>query len=472
MKLSLLSTPMSEKLAAAGGERGEYPLPIPNHSPSNQNHAPETDAGRVPTNRTSRNSNGNSTSNLNLVIDPPPDGGLRAWMVVLGTFLAVMNTWGVANSFGVFQPYFTTLFSRSPSDVSWIGSFEVFLLFFVGTFTGRWTDMGYFRALFVAGFLLVVLGMLAASFCTTYWQFFLAQGICLGLGNGCLFCPCMAVTSTYFAKRRSLAFGITAAGAVIGGLAFPSMVRQLLPQIGLGWTIRSIASIQLVTLIVAGLLMKTRIPPRRAAPLVEWEAFKESEYSFYAAGAFMCFWGTYFAFHYLAAFSRDVLGLSYTESLDLLLVLNGVGAIGRIIPAQIGDVIGTINIFAPMAFMTGTIMYCWTSVHSINGLYFWSVFYGISVGGVQSLFPSVLSSLTTDPQKQGTRMGMVFSVVSFASLTGSPIAGAIVDAMGGRYVGAQAFAGSCMILGMFFVLSARVCKTRKMGAGAFAWIKV
>lgn len=147
--------------------------------------------------------------------------------------------------------------------------------------------MGFFRSLFITGSFLVVVGMVAASFCTTYWQFFLAQGICLGLGNGCLFCPCMAVTSTYFAKRRALAFGLTAAGAVVGGLAFPSMVRQLLPLIGLGWTIRSMALIQLVTLSIAGLLIKTRIPPRQAAPLVEWAAFKESEYSFYAIGAFM-----------------------------------------------------------------------------------------------------------------------------------------------------------------------------------------
>ncbi|KAK7440664.1 major facilitator superfamily transporter [Colletotrichum acutatum] len=413
-----------------------------------------------------------SASRPSAIVDTPPDGGARAWMVVFSTFLVVMNTWGVANSFGVFQPYFTSVFSRPQSDVSWIGSFEVFLLFFVGTFTGRWTDMGFFRPLFIAGFFLVILGMVAASFCTTYWQFFLAQGICLGLGNGCLFCPCMAVTSTYFAKRRSLAFGLTAAGAVVGGLTIPSMVRQLLPKIGLGWTIRAIALIQVVTLIVAGLLIKTRIPPRQAAPLVEWAAFRESEYSFYAIGAFMCFWGTYFAFHFLAAFSRDVLGLSYTDSLDLLLVLNGVGALGRIIPAQIGDVIGTINIFAPMAFMTGTVMFCWIGVQNTTGLYVWTVFYGFAVGGVQSLFPSVLSSLTTDPQKQGTRMGMVFTVVSFASLTGSPIAGAIIDAMGGKFVGAQAFAGCCMILGMAFVLSARICKTRKMGAGAFVFIKV
>lgn len=26
---------------------------------------------------------------------PPPDGGLRAWLVVLATHLTVMNTWGI-----------------------------------------------------------------------------------------------------------------------------------------------------------------------------------------------------------------------------------------------------------------------------------------------------------------------------------------------------------------------------------------
>jgi hypothetical protein len=32
-----------------------------------------------------------------------------------------------------------------PSDISWIGSIQIFLLFFIGTFSGRATDAGYFR---------------------------------------------------------------------------------------------------------------------------------------------------------------------------------------------------------------------------------------------------------------------------------------------------------------------------------------
>ena len=49
------------------------------------------------------------------------------------------------NSFGVFQTYYVDFLGRSVSDVSWIGSIQVFLTFFIGTFTGRLTDAGYFR---------------------------------------------------------------------------------------------------------------------------------------------------------------------------------------------------------------------------------------------------------------------------------------------------------------------------------------
>ena len=104
-----------------------------------------------------------------------------------------MNTWGMINSFGVFQTYYAGILpGRPPSDISWIGSITVFLLFFLGSFTGRLTDAGLFRPIFLLGSALQMAGLVATSFCTRYYQLLLAQGICLGLGCGCLFCPCLA----------------------------------------------------------------------------------------------------------------------------------------------------------------------------------------------------------------------------------------------------------------------------------------
>lgn len=79
------------------------------------------------------------------------------------------------------------------------------------------------------------------------------------------------------------------------------------------------------------------------------------------------------------------------------------------------------------------------------------------------MFPSALASLTTDPRKQGTRIGMVFTIVSFAVLTGTPIAGTLISAMNGRYIGAQAFAGACLTLGTGFLAVAREIKKKKQG---------
>ncbi|KAM3514153.1 hypothetical protein MY11210_002254 [Beauveria gryllotalpidicola] len=106
--------------------------------------------------------------------------------------------------------------------------------------------------------------------------------------------------------------------------------------------------------------------------------------------------------------------LSYPHSLNLLLILNGVGIVDRIVPNCIADRIGAFSVFIP------------TSIIAINrpvGLYAWVAIYGVDGAGIQSLFPAVLAFLTTDLRKLDVRMGMAFTIVSFAMLTGPPIAG-------------------------------------------------
>lgn len=124
------------------------------------------------------------------------------------------------------------------------------------------------------------------SLSTTFWQLLLAQGLCTGLGNGLMFTPSLAVVSTYFKRRRALAFGITATGSATGGLIFPSMARQLLGRIGFSWTVRAMGLVQLVTLIAANLLLRPRIPPRKSGPWVDIASFKEKGYLFFAIGIF------------------------------------------------------------------------------------------------------------------------------------------------------------------------------------------
>ncbi|KAH7327816.1 major facilitator superfamily domain-containing protein [Stachybotrys elegans] len=383
--------------------------------------------------------------------------------------LVVMNTWGWINSFGVFQAYYADTLGRPPSDISWIGSLATFLLFFVGTLTGRLTDAGYFRVVFAIGTVLLLLGIFTMSVSHTYWQFMLSQGLCMGLGNGFLFCPTLAILASYFLRKRAIAVGIAACGSATGGIVYPIMVRQLLPSIGFAWTVRAIGFIQFVTMVVANVISKPRLKPRRTGPLVEWSAFKEPEYTFYAFGAFSAFLGVYFAFFYLAAYARQALSppLSYTDSLNVLLILNGMGVVGRLVPNYMADRVGAINMFIPAVGVTAALAFAWMGVSTPAGMYGWTCVYGIFASAIQSLFPAALATLTTDLRKIGVRIGMVFTIVSFAVLLGTPVAGAIVDSPAG-FRGAQAFAASVLMAGCGLLVMAKMAKMRRTGTGWLA----
>ena len=121
------------------------------------------------------------------------------------------------NNTGVYQVYYeTTLKSTSSSRISWIGSLQL-CIFIAGTsIIGPVFDIGYLRTLLISGTCLTTFGMMMTSLGTAYWQFLLAQGVCMGVGMTCLFVPCIAVLPPYFSSRRALAMGVAATGSSIG----------------------------------------------------------------------------------------------------------------------------------------------------------------------------------------------------------------------------------------------------------------
>ena len=92
-------------------------------------------------------------------------------------------------------------------------------------------------------------------------------------------------------------------------------------------------------------------------------------------------------------------------------------------------------------------------------MYAFAVMYGLATGATQGIFVGSLASLTKDLSKTGTRFGMVCSILAFASLTGPPIAGGLIQNDGGGYLSAQVWGGTVVVLGALTVAGARVYKT-------------
>lgn len=142
------------------------------------------------------------------------------------------------------------------------------------------------------------------SISTKYWQLLLTQGLLTGLGGGIIFTPCMGIMATYFNKKRAWAMGIASTGNSAGGLVYPVVVRQLLPQLGFGWTTRILAFINLAFLATVVALMKPRLPPRKTGPLMDWPAFKEPPYTLFVVAIFFQVWCIYFTLYYVRARDR------------------------------------------------------------------------------------------------------------------------------------------------------------------------
>lgn len=139
--------------------------------------------------------------------------------------------------------------------------------------------------------------------------------------------------------------------------------------------------------------------------------------------------------------------------------MNAVGLPGRLLCGLTADrVLGPVNSLTAVAFLAGILLYCWVAVSSLGGLFAFCIIYGFFAAGVQSLFPAACASLTTDLEKMGVRVGMCFSVVSIACLTGPPIAGALLQLGHGDFLYAQVFGGSALMAGTLALLGAGIAK--------------
>ncbi|KAL9056369.1 MAG: hypothetical protein Q9162_002960 [Coniocarpon cinnabarinum] len=115
----------------------------------NAQQVPQSDGGAVKKSQSKASAND---------VNSVPNGGLVAWLQVLGAWSLFFNTWGILNTFGVYQTYYESINLASSSDISWIGSIQSFLLLFVGAITGPVYDAGHLRILLVVGTFGVVFG--------------------------------------------------------------------------------------------------------------------------------------------------------------------------------------------------------------------------------------------------------------------------------------------------------------------------
>ncbi|KFZ03571.1 hypothetical protein V502_10835 [Pseudogymnoascus sp. VKM F-4520 (FW-2644)] len=389
-----------------------------------------------------------------------PDGGLQAWSQVFMGHLMNFNTWGYINSFGLFGAHYINNLHFSASAVAWIGSVQIFLLFFIGVVSGSALDAGYYRQVLITGCFFQIFGIFMTSLATTYWEIFLAQGICQGIGHGLVFAPTVGLVATYFSKHRSLAVAITTGGSGTGGVVFVLLAQYLSPVLGFQWTVRIMGFVVLFNALIIISLVRPRLMERNIGSIFDWKAFKELPYTLFVIGMFFSLWPVFYDFTFINIFTTNVIGTPSSRSLTPLLIINAVSLPGCVISGVIADrILGSLNTLILLILMCAFLNFVWISISTYGGILAFVTVLGLINGALQSMFISALSSLTSDMSKIGRRSGMVMAAIAFSTLTGGPIAGSLIEKDGGGFLGVQIFGGTIMLVGCGIMITARAAKT-------------
>lgn len=238
-----------------------------------------------------------SSSSSNSNIDPHeefyPEGGTRAWLVVLGSFSGMVAALGIMNTIGVYESYLARhqLASYSTSSIGWILSIYVFLAFGAGLVIGPIFDVHGPRWLLFAGSILIILATFLLGECTQYWHFILVFGILAGVGTALIFTPTIAAVGHFFYEKRGNATGVAAMGGAIGGIVFPLMLQDLFPKVGWGWATRIQGFVFVVLLVLANLLVRSRLPPKPNQSIMpDFMIFRQLNFALVTAGTFFMEW--------------------------------------------------------------------------------------------------------------------------------------------------------------------------------------
>ncbi|KAJ6141377.1 hypothetical protein N7470_009767 [Penicillium chermesinum] len=377
----------------------------------------------------------------------PPNGGVVAWLQVVGAFFLFFNSWGVVNTFGVFQSYYedTLLPEYSASSISWIGTVQGFLLFIVGVVVGPAFDKGYLKTLIALGTFLVVFGLMMTSLSTKYYQVFLAHGVAVGIGCACLFLPSVATVATYFSTKRAVATGIVASGGSIGSVIFPIVFHRLIGPLGFGWTTRIIGFIALGG---APLLARCdedasaacKAGPQDRRPLrIQGVALPHPE----------C--GLVLRFH------RENI------SFYIIAILNAASVFGRITPGLLADRVGSINTIIPISLIASVLAFAWIGIRNEAGTIVFAIIYGYASGAIVSLPPTIVAKISPNLSIVGTRMGMCFTFAGLGLLIGNPIAGTLLDLPKRIFWKAQLFSAVTVVAGSALFILLRIIMGKKIG---------
>lgn len=203
---------------------------------------------------------------------------------------------------------------------------------------------------------------------------------------------------------------------------------------------RVIAFILLALFTIPITFLKLRVKPTgKTRKMLDFRGLQEIPFDIYIGGIFLGFMGVYVAPFYVESFALDRHITDTNLAFYLIPILNGASTFGRILPNYFADKVGTLNVIACFAVISGILILCWISISNAAALVAFCALYGFFSGPFVSLVPVGLISSSKSNAVVGAQLGAGFAIIGIGMLIGTPIGGAVLANSG--FLGLQLYGG-------------------------------
>lgn len=361
-----------------------------------------------------------------------PEGGFRAWMVVAAASTIMAMSFGMCNSYGVYQSYYEEKYVNTPSNIlGIIGALQAALTYFIALpSTILMTYLGPQVVVLIGG-LMSSLGFMFLSISNATWQLFIIQGLMMGMGSGLMYIHSTGITMQYFHRRKALALGIITAGSSLAGVYWPIGVRNMITKIGFPWANRVIGFLYLPMTLFSAVFIKPRTKPPKRQP---GENILRVKFSVLLDWRFQVLNVAWFAFMlslFPGLFYIDLFCIRSNVSTSLqvysVAIVNACAIFFRIIPGFLADRFGRINILIPSLLLSGIFpLALWIPAKNTAVTATFIVLWASATGVPVAVFPAIVGQLFQNTGHIYSYLTFFYIVGGISSLTGPIIGGSFI----------------------------------------------
>lgn len=220
-----------------------------------------------------------------------PDGGLQAWLVIVGSAFLLFATFGFQTSIGLFQLHLSLnqLSTYSATEVAWIPSLFIFSSLIFTIFAGALFDKYGARYLLPAGSIGYFITFFLLARCAEYWHFILCLGLLGGLFSAAIVTVAQGVIGHWFKEKHGMASAFAMLGAALGGIIFPMILKPLLENVGWAWAMQGLGFVMGGCLVIGNVLCKSRMRGTCTSTKFDVRCFLDKRFACLTAAVFGLF---------------------------------------------------------------------------------------------------------------------------------------------------------------------------------------